>query len=162
MDLSLPTPLIAPGHPYRLPRVVWRRLDLACLQGCLWAVCLHRAVAGLAGTAGWTADRGLWQCLAGSLGCVPSGGAGGRSALEAAEHASMAHLSGNMAYWSHCSVSLPFISSHFWMKTGQSLLQLTCPSIPQDMHCGRDPGVQIAVLCRPAQVPHVSCISLQS
>ena len=60
------------------------------------------------------------------------------------------------------SVSLPSISSHFQMNTGQLLLQLAFPSVPQDTHLGRDPEVQFAVLCHPVQVLHVSCVSLQS
>ena len=54
------------------------------------------------------------------------------------------------------SVSWLFSSSHLRLKIGQNLLQLACPSILQDTHLNCTPGLQLAVLWRPAHVPHVS------
>ena len=154
---SLPMPSVALDHLHYLPQVVQLLLDYACSQGRSWAECLHRVVAGLVGTAGWTVGKSLWWCLAGNPSCAPLGGGPVVSRLWGLQDMRPGLIGRSMA----CSVSLPFISSHFWTKTGQSLLQLTSPSIPQDMHLGHDPGVQLAILCQPAQVPHVSCISLQ-
>ena len=55
-------------------------------------------------------------------------------------------------------VGLPFISSHLWLKAGQDLLQLACPSVLQDTHLSCASGLQLAVLCCPMQVPHVKVL----
>ena len=54
------------------------------------------------------------------------------------------------------SVSLLFISLHLWLKAGQNLLQLACPSVLQDTHLSHAPGLQLAALWRPTHIPHMS------
>ena len=55
-----------------------------------------------------------------------------------------------------------FILLRFCWKTGHTLAQLACPTVPHDTQCSWAMFLQVSILWRCAQVPHVSKAAEQS